>query len=522
MSSLHREILRRVNFIEDNFDVNSLTYRKLAVWPLLRLVITRQLWQEQVPPGSYSRAVAWFKKMERRFPASGYIAPLVNLPFRLRELHRKRNAAAGIRRDDPAGEDERTGQVNALFLAKNNQRREEVAGAWYNSFFNSLPADASGLGSALMLEYSDNANYRLPRYGQSLIIDQAMAECAFRQALRSVGALVSGAYIREGIVNFTAFQQFIGRHSLPLVLTQFALIDRLERIRAYQAYFARLLEKHRPLLVFLTCFYDDLSFAAILAANEAGIKSVEMQHGQQGDYHLMYSNWSSMPGPGYELLPTHFWVWGAQSQRRIDAWAAPTARHRTILGGNPWLSIWAEDKVPTDPAEQEAREDLFKGPGSNVLIALQPVDDPLPDFVLRAMRAAPASYRWYVRLHPRMLNRRQEIHDRLNGIDAQFEMEQSSTMPLFALLKQMQFCLTKWSTVAYEADALGVEAVIIHPTGKELMREYCASGAFLYADDEEELLRCLASRDRPKPKYEPYLLADPERVRASLRHLIGS
>ncbi len=521
MSEHHKTILARLNELEREFDVTALRYKSIRLWPLLRLMLTRALWQEIVPPRSYGKLVGFAKKLERRYPAVNNLMPLPGVAFRWGEYMRRRRLVERVEQEDPGGIAHMHGPVDALFLAKNNQRRDRVDGKLFNPFFNSLPFNNESGRSALMLEYSDDANYLTPRYGTSQLLDSRLAGAALKQSLRSVGSLLSGGMTSSKIEGWADFRRALNKLNLPFAATHVAVIDKVERILAYKKVFSDCLREYRPRALFFTCFYDEISFAAILACNDAGVDTVELQHGQQGDHHLMYTHWARVPREGYELIPTHFWMWGEPSKARLDAWCGGTTRHKVIMGGSSWLALWRDRDFETDEAREPAFRDVFKA-DVNVMVALQPVDQPLPDHLLRAIKLSPDHVKWFLRPHPRMRNRLPELKERLGALAARCEVERAGSMPLYGMLRHVKVCITLWSTVAYEALAFGARPVIIHPNGRTLMREFCENGSFVYTESAEGILDAINADDAAPAQDRQYIVADYNLVERTVDDLLAA
>ena len=49
--------------------------------------------------------------------------------------------------------------------------------------------------------------------------------------------------------------------------------------------------------VFFAWYYNLVNMALIWACRDLGITTVDIQHGLQGKYHVMYSHWTRIPRP---------------------------------------------------------------------------------------------------------------------------------------------------------------------------------------------------------------------------------
>ena len=99
------------------------------------------------------------------------------------------------------------------------------------------------------------------------------------------------------------------------------------------------LKKNKPKAIFLGCYYTTSGFALSYISNVLKIPSIEIQHGQQGMYHPMYSNFKNMPKKGYQIMPKYFGMWNKKSEKVINKWAKYSDFHSAKVIGNPWFEV---------------------------------------------------------------------------------------------------------------------------------------------------------------------------------------
>jgi hypothetical protein len=126
------------------------------------------------------------------------------------------------------------------------------------------------------------------------------------------------------------------------------------------------------------------------------------------------------------------------------------------------------------------------------------------------MADSPRNWLWLVRLHPRMMDRAGEIRRLLEGRCA-YELDLSTQLSLYAVMRLSHLTLTCWSTTCHESVALGRPAAIIHPAGQEIFAEDIAAGQVHYAPDEGSLRRLLSRADLSGTEVggEPFIETDP-------------
>lgn len=288
----------------------------------------------------------------------------------------------------------------------------------------------------------------------------------------------------------------------------FGLRSLVKRTRQRALVFGCLLDQIKPKIVFLATFDDPIQMAMTLACHRRGIKVVDVQHGKQGVEHLLGIEWANMPASPAPLLPDFFWVWNSATEKRV-AWSlgAGCQFHRPIAGGNLWLNEWTAGGL-TGGQRTRAFSDSFGAGARKLLLCLQPIADPFPPALLEAMKASPKEWVWWVRLHPKQLSKQDDFAALLSEQDIRFEIAQASALPLYLLLAEAECHLTAWSTVAFEADALGVPTVLFHPKALDILSDEIAEGRFSYAGSATQIIDQVrnalnpdhqATRNRPDP-----------------------
>ena len=272
-------------------------------------------------------------------------------------------------------------------------------------------------------------------------------------------------------------------------------LHQLDRVLLAQYTYDQVLSQLNSKLVFFECFYKPEMFGLILSCKRLGIKTVDIQHGKQGTHHLMYSHWVKVPKGGYLVLPDYFWNWGEQSAINIQRHSHGNIdAHRTIVGGNLWLAKWinASPKVLDDSWRQFL--ETVKSYKKVVLISLQPSsfeqDSAIPDFVQSVIRNSDTkSTLWLIRKHPSEKNLDSDIN-RLGEME-NVELNFSSKLPLFLILKAATHHITKFSSVAFEANVFGVPTILIHKAGQQLYEEQIKNKQFYYTVNSEEIMSLL-------------------------------
>ncbi len=305
----------------------------------------------------------------------------------------------------------------------------------------------------------------------------------------------------------------------------------LRRTLTRSIVFEVLLDVYQPKLVMLGVFYDPFFMAAVLACRRRGIKIADIQHGKQGIYHGAFNSWHHIPAGGSQLLPDYFWAWGEQTAKRIEiGMAAQADHHRPYIAGNVWLGEWKNKQHHLS----DHAKDFFAAQAhfeKRILVSLQPIKEPLPETLLKAMEISPKKWVWWFRLHPKQRSNIDFFKKRIMETGASFEMEEPCDLPLYPLILKADYHLTGWSTVAFEAEALGCKTALFHPLGYSILAPEITEQRFLYAKNGEELIEIIIQNkktDTSQPpgvtthqqKLTPYIETQPALAQKALRDML--
>lgn len=229
-------------------------------------------------------------------------------------------------------------------------------------------------------------------------------------------------------------------------------------VTIYCDLFRKTLQKVKPRTITTLCYYTEEMMTLHAVANQLGIETIEMQHGPITDLHLAYSNWSNIPETGYDMLPRKFWCWDTDSCKAINQWTQYNTLYSSFPGGNTWVNFWKN------------RDD--KSMHSNfILYALQPspitLEQLFTDQIVDTIKSS--KYIWYLRLHPRQLQQKQEVVNfaATNGFLDKINIDDATNAPLPLLLKNCILNVTHFSGTAIEAADFNKFTVLLNKLGEQ-------------------------------------------------------
>lgn len=253
----------------------------------------------------------------------------------------------------------------------------------------------------------------------------------------------------------------------------------VQRVMVSAAQVLALKELYLPLMqasklkaVGLINYHNVHAMSLIEAARTCGIASFDIQHGKQGSLNFSYSGFAhAIPKLG-SLLPSGHWNWNADSAHSIQH---STSLFRCAVGGNAWLNKNRTAPVaPCSPQEQTLL-DRVTASETSILFCAQPQQDYVVHDFMEAFALNHPEVLLCIRLHPR------QVGSSIKGLDTlaalpNVDVDLSTSIPLFALLKEVDVVATRWSTVALEARIFGKRAWITDPFGCKTFGAFVESG----------------------------------------------
>lgn len=463
-----------LNKIESDFNVDRWIIDGVYVWPLIRIDLGTKLTFHDIL--NYQKEQSSFNKK--------MLFVLNNLKSTIRYFSSRIN--------DRSKEDTFSQKVDVVFLT-DGVSYVKIKGVWFEKYCDSLRIILKDFGISVINLVSLN-KYYVPRFAPSIFIQPNINFAIIKSIFRSKFDPVNK---NDDLTGYDDFLKFVSKETENKInlLSIKDLYFKTKKIQAISAYYKKRLIELRPKLGVSECYYGDYCLAFNLACSELRITSVDMQHGVQGDYHIAYGTWSKIPANGYQLLPNIFWCWSESEEKIINNWANSTSnKHRAMTLGNTFNIIWKNDILFKNENTTLIPRHSENSP--NILITLQygiATEENLKE-VLKAISLTQKDYNWWVRLHPSMLNEEVGIREMLDryGVEI-YEMDLSSSLPLFSVLSQTNIHLTYYSSSVIEATDFAVPSIITSELGVKIFNEQIKSGWALPALNSSEIIAALNS-----------------------------
>gem|GEM_PF-1941569 len=355
---------------------------------------------------------------------------------------------------------------------------------WYERFCDPLIEQAEQIGLRSVM-WSPVDVSKSPTRSK---IWSAQASLAFGTLLAAMLARID----RTSNAQFALLNVLVSKlESFGCQATQFSrgkVLTDAYRVRILSRIFLRRLTIVKPRLACIVSYYSLEGMAFVWACKNLGIPVVDLQHGVQGPLHPAYAGWrvNDIRETTLPLVPDCFWVWSSAEAEVIRQWGA-TSNHQAYVGGNPWVNLWKECAHPLPEIVRltdKGKAIAMRASGKPIALVtlqygLEYAEQLTPLKTL--IELAAKEYVFWVRLHPLMMARREEIR---HFLDSQaVELDEVSDLPLPTLLPYCNAHVTHSSSSVIEAEGYGIISLITSRFGVELFPEQLSTGMAWDASD---------------------------------------
>ena len=278
------------------------------------------------------------------------------------------------------------------------------------------------------------------------------------------------------------------------------LQKKYEKIYFHSKVLEKVLIKIKPKIVFLTCYYNDMSLATILACKKLNIKTVDIQHGGFEPAHLMYKYWQkSEIKKGYELLPNFFWVW--KKEHLLDSFFKQNKNHTIIEGGK--LVIQKIEKIIKDSQHNLSIQDKYfiKSLKKYERTILFCATSELPKCLIEAIKLSQKNkkWMWMIRLHPRHSNYRilKETLVKEKILLKNVKIEKPSKLNLYLIINNSSHVLIDQSSVGLDASYLK-KPVISLTNQKKLFKSWDAMNLCHFTNNPSTIIKLIKNVKKNK------------------------
>lgn len=231
--------------------------------------------------------------------------------------------------------------------------------------------------------------------------------------------------------------------------------------------------------IYIVCWYFTDTMGICAAASEAGITTIDVQHGKQGKYQSMYSGWQKIPETGYNIMPDKFWCWGKPSCDHILSCSSSRKKHKPFIGGFPWVEYYKKYLTSDSCQSKESK--------ITILLTTQPPtsgnNERIPNFIIDFL----CSYRnedlhLIIRLHPNDNKGYHYCLERLRMIDKRLYSIDKGKVNLYDIFRKVTHHITAYSSCCYEASLFNIPTMLYGEESREIYNEEISNNVFSWTN----------------------------------------
>jgi hypothetical protein len=467
--NVQSKILNFINKVESEIPVSKWEIDNIKIWPYIRIQMAFDLF------------------LKEDFNEKNQVTKYVKIHKKIIGIFKTTCEAIINYYRDYKKNDQKNNEIDVLYFISSSTRFFKVNKKWYSPYCDTFYPIVKKYGMRQrVLEVASDFQFRIPRYRNSKLIQIRFFFYQFKALIYSkltdlkldrfddLARLES--ILRE---NFVTYQKFDVKY----------FNSRLILFKFYRDYYMKQFVKWKPKVMVCSGYYSLDVLALTSVCNELGIRSIEIQHGVQGNYHIAYRDWSKIPIDGYQLFPNIFWTWGKAEKDNIDSWLKGHKLHEAVVGGNPCLYILDDNMVDlTSSMHTEVQLFLNNNPAEkNIVYTLQSFYD-VPEDITSAILSKP-NWNWWLRVHPQYSETKKAIVERFKTLQCNnVFVEEAGAYPLKVILHYMDVHITEFSSSVLEAWALGIPSVVISDRAINLFADLIKEGFVKYAESENEII----------------------------------
>ncbi len=487
-----------INFfkdIESSFPVESLEYRNIKIWPIIKVDFYYQLvLNENKEPQAATNT-----KKNIKQKLGDVILAWKNIQKIKAELEKEEQLYSNIKSVFSNKK-----KYKNVFITPSSFSKTNSANEIYNNqsepFLNTL----RDKDSTLVLEFQ-HANIENKSTGErniDYLIQRSKIALKKRIFKNYIFSLLSLGEKNELSPLEEKLKVYLGNSGRKVMVDFEKIKIEIDSIICLKDEFTKLLENIKPDFVIYPVYINHESFAVTLAAKELNIKTIEMQHGVYSHPIYIYHQNTFNSEQGYELIPNYFFSWDKEQANLINTWSKKTKSHIAFAYGINPINYW---RMNTKNNYQSSISKLEAILGrTDIIHVLFTISEYVDEKLATLIAATKNKCFWYIRNHPRAsaFNQHlmQKLIAKLNEEQCDnYEIENSTNCFLYPLLEKMDYHLTISSSVACESIEMGITTIVIDSYGIILYKDLYEKNPNIYfSEDTSTILNYIDKKPTKK------------------------
>ena len=464
----YEDITQSIKGIETKFPVHELKYKNVHVWPLLKTTFNYQFYRNSNKTSYEFESLTIKKNFKQRI--GDVIASISNY----RQAKRNYKKYKTVKAAEIANKISNSQFEKGIFLTFTSFRNQKIKGGYLNAQSDPFLSSVKHPENVAVIEFTSHNNNNTPHYGKTFDFDflrnKAELKILKRKIFKYIRIIFSSSYTNEKHgFDKEKFEAFLSESKQSVNFIFSDLANEMNLVLEMKDEFVKIFSNLNLDYVANPIYCALESYAMTLAANELGIKSIEVQHGAYS--HPLYLYSCKIPVNGFEMVPSHFLSWDAEQNEVINSWAKNTNKHNAIIYGINPLTFWLKNISDFKNDALVFLEQLFKN--NSKIHILFTISDFIDDKLISLIEQTKESTFWYIRNHPRALNT-EMVNNLISKMSAlncnNYETINTTNAPLYSLLKSVDFHLTSVSSIVTEAAELSVPSIVISESGVQFLK----------------------------------------------------
>jgi len=378
---------------------------------------------------------------------------------------------------------------NFVGVSFSSARADQVDGKAKDIFFDDI---AGKLGTFFKIEKPNNPKFFFPK--ERMVFPSQFSGVLFR--------LISMFFSLWPFHRETrAIAEALNRHVREDLGVEFLSTAKIYRricmFDVQRTLYAWLFRRLKAKVLLSADGYGDFDFFA--AAKQAGMTTIDLQHGFVDRFHCGYS-WGEGARAMHAHMPIADWIFSFGEIWREDFEASGFWRDKVKVIGNVWLDQYRKKRWPSDLLDvKQGSQEL------RVVVTTQGIDTPgLIQFFRETLQAVgqQRKVRLTFKLHP-ILETDTSAYENLKKEFENIEVLLGSSFPSTPhLIAQADLHCTISSTCHFDALALGTPTVILPLNSFEIVLKLAQEGFATVVKTPTDLAQILMSPKMPLPSPE--------------------
>ena len=475
----YKEIINKIQKIEDGYPIETLCYKGINFWPLIKSgfnadLLTNNFVEKPNTP-----------KKNSKQKIGDIILSFKNWRAAKKELNMIKAPEFDFNKK------------KIIYLSYSSFRNQFIGNHYYNSLSDSFANSVKKRDDLAIIEFiSHNINNK-PTL-ENIIEGEYLSSLARtnqkkQQFIQYCRALFSNQLFDAGGFPYEKFESYMKLKHPDVHFISGHFFYNAEYILQLKKIFKKLFE-NTDIKYFVTpVYYNQESLAALLACKELNITSIEVQHGaySKAMYRLSEND--------YKMLPDYFFSWDVEQAESINKWRKTKSLHKAFSFGIPALSFWQKNKNLFSNQHFIKTQNTIREKANHIHV-LYTVSEFFEERIASLIALTKGTVYWHIRKHPRQsYSEEKEFIAELTKNDcSNYDIENATGSPLYSLLAEMEYNITSASSTVCEALVFQIPTIVINKSGRFLFEDYSNNPRVHFIENITEILALIKCKTLKK------------------------